>query len=193
MLKRVFIGGLWGSLVSFPIFFFFQSWFGVQQLLAAVLTGVTISLVLEAFIPTGFPIPKDITTFTCLGLSAFCLWVVMDGIVTGEIHNLPRSRGGFGQPGFSHKSSWDSNPLDFGANFLAWGAFGAIVIGIPIYWYRKAIRDTSGISSPAFDKFDDTIEKLQKWSPSNASVIAVFIIAFCSILVFFYLLILLGS
>jgi hypothetical protein len=191
-IEGMLVGALLAGGILAPLAFFFKSYLGVYDLVAGVIAGAIVGFILKACIPKGFPIPKNITTFTCLGMSAFCFWVIIDGIITGEIHDLPRRRAGVGK-GFARMWSWKSDPIDFTFLLFMWTLGGALCVGIPLWYYLKAIREASRDDSlPNPTKLQITFAEWEKLS-KNTQGIVVFIIAVSSMLVVFYLLVLLKS
>src|SRR5690242_20742664 len=89
-IKGMMGGTLLATVILMPCLFFLQPYVTTHHVIAGIMTSALLGLILKACIPKGFPIPKDITTISSLGVSAFCFWVVIDGIVTGAIHDLPR-------------------------------------------------------------------------------------------------------
>ncbi len=131
------VGALLAGAVLAPLAFFFKSYLGVYDLVAGVIAGAIVGFILKACIPKGFPIPKNIITFTCIGMSTFCFWVIIDGIITGEIHDLPRRRAGVGK-GFARMWSWKSDPIDFSFLVFMWTLGGALCVGIPLWYYLRS-------------------------------------------------------
>ena len=192
-IKGLLVGALLAGAVFAPVAVFFKLHFAVDDLVAGVITGAILGFILKACIPKGFPIPKDLTTFTCLGLSAVSLWLAIDGIITGEIHHLPHRKADVSSKGFGNLLLWTSDPVGFSFTAFVWILVGALCVGTPVWYYLKAIRETLGKDSfSAPTELQSIFAEWEKLS-KNTQAIALFIITLSSILVFFYLLILLKS
>ena len=172
---------------------FFKLHFGVDDLVAGVITGGILGFILKASIPKGFPIPKDLITFACLGMSAISLWLAIDGIIKGEIHHLPRRKADMTSKGFRDMLLWTEDPVGFSFTAFVWILVGSLCVGTPLWYYLKAIRETLGNDSSSVPtKLQSIFAEWEKLS-KNTQAIFIFIITVSSILVFFYLLILLKS
>jgi len=189
-LKAALVGCFSGVSLSFLIIFCFKLDFRIANILPSAIVGLLVGILPAVCLPKGFSLPKDLTTISFLGLGSFCFWVLVDGILKGEIHGFPK--GGFLR-GFTKIISWDEYPPIFLMCALYWGGLGILTVGAPIWYFRKAIRDTSGADLlPGSKQFQNIFSEWRKLS-GGPQAIVVFVIAVSSILVFFYLLILLRS
>jgi hypothetical protein len=183
------VGGLFGGLVILFIRLCLQLNIGVRDIFPGVVAGAVVGFVPYLFLPPGFSLLNDITTLTFRGMGTFCLWIVADGLMKGEIHGLPK--GGFVR-GFMTLISWKEYAPIFLMCVVYWSVLAVLWIGGPIFYFRKAIRDTSPLTPlPRSSRFSPIYDKWKE-SPENLRVIFIFTVALSSILVFFYLALLLG-
>lgn len=182
--KSGLLGGLWAGAAVIFARWCANAHIGVLEIFPGVVAGTAAAVVPFAFLPRGFSLPNDIRTLTFRGIGTFCLWVVADGLMKGEIRGLPK--GGFFQ-GFMTLISWKEYAPIFLMCLVYWSALALLFSGAPIFYFRKAIRDTSPlISLPGSSTFDPL---LNKWNecPEDLRAVFVFTVALSSILVFLYL------
>ncbi len=139
------------------------------------MAGAVVGLIPALCLPNGFSLPKDITTITHRAIGAFCLWVGANGLVKGEIHGIDRR--GFLRA-FNEPVLWERDPLLFLTYFLVWSAVGIITTAIPVFYFLKAIRDTSGFTSAPLPGEKTLLPTYRKWKdlPENFQAIFVFTI-----------------
>lgn len=184
------VGGLWGGGAVVFLRWCFQLNVDALDILPGATAGAVAAFVPLALLPRGFSLPKDITTLTFRTIGTFCLWVVADGLVKGEIHGLPK--GGFLR-GFMTLISWKEYAPIFLMCVVYWGVLAALTIGAPIFYFRKAIRDTSPLTPlPGASRINPIYDKWKEY-PENFRAIFVFTIALSSILMLFYLALVLRS
>ena len=180
------IGGFWGATIVILLRLAFRSNIGVADGIAGAMAGAVVGLIPALCLPNRFSLPKDITTITHRAIGAFCLWVGANGLVKGEIHGIDRR--GFLRA-FNEPVLWERDPLLFLTYFLVWSAVGIITTAIPVFYFLKAIRDTSGFTSAPLPGEKTLLPTYRKWKdlPENFQAIFVFTIVLSSILVFFLL------
>ena len=188
--KGALIGGFFGSVITILLSLCFSLRFDAADILPGTIAGSIVGFFPVACLPKGFSLPKDITTITFLSIGAFCFWVLADGIVKGQIHGFPK--GGF-LKGFTELISWKEYPPIFVVCVLYWSGLGILTVGVPIYYFRKAIRETSRVEVSTEEKTLQNILSDWKTLPENTRAVSVFILAVSTILVFCYLLIILKS
>ncbi len=183
-LKGALVGGLWVGGFSTVVVRCVKSNYGFDDFLTGAIAGALIGFVPAVCLPKGFSLPKDITTLTHQAISAFCFWVVTDGLVKGEIHGIDRRRV---FRAFNELVSWEKYPMAFVTYFFVWSVIGAVSLSVPVFYYLKAIHETSpSISSP---RIGTVLSVYSKWQelPENFRAVFVFTIALSSILVLLYL------
>jgi hypothetical protein len=191
--KGMVFGAFLGAGVLMPFVLLFKSSFGVSEIVPGAMSGAALGFILKAFLPRAHPVPKDLTTLTYLSISAFCLWVVADGLVKGEIHGMP-SRGNF-IGGFIELWSWKKNPGGFLVYLFFWVVFGLGFVGGPIWYYLKAVRESGQsdandapnlASLPGATALLSIYEEFRAL-PENTQAIVLFTVIFCSMLILLYL------
>jgi hypothetical protein len=178
-LKEALVGAFWVGGILLVFLWCFKSNVRVIDVLPGAMAGAVIGYIPTLFFPKGFSLPRDITTITHQAISAFCLWVAADGLVKGEIHGIDNRRI---LRAFVETVSWKNDPIVFWTYLLVWSVIGSISLAIPIFYFSKAIHDTSPpISSP---RESAVLRAYNKWKelPENFQAIFVFTIALSSIL-----------
>ena len=86
-------------------------------------------------------------------------------------------------------TSWsESPPIGFWFNVLIWGVLGCAMLITPVFYFLKAIRDTSGVASLPGEKTLLPIYRKWKELPESFQIVFVSTVTLSSILVGFYLL-----
>jgi len=160
----------------------FKTGIGLDDIGPAAMAGAASGLIPALCLPKGFSLPNDITTIFFRIISASCWWALAYGITNRSIYELP------GRHLPTHANgwlSWGQEPGLFLIAALELGLVGLLSTSVPIFYYLKAIKETSSLSTP-----DDSPVRhvVGTWSQlSAAQVIVMSVIVFCALLVLFYI------
>ena len=140
--KASFIGGAFGAFFIILCRWSLRMGVGFDDILAATTAGAVSGFIPALCLPRGFSLPNDITTVFWRGISALSWWALAYGILKGRIHKLP-GRNRLSRDGWF---LWEQEPVSFIMAAFAWIVVGSISAGVPIFYYRKALRETSSLS-----------------------------------------------
>jgi hypothetical protein len=161
--------------------------------IAGALAGAVVGLIPAVVLPSRFSLPKDITTLFCQGWGLYFLWMVTDGIAKGRFLSFfPRRRYFRNPSAIEPPVSWSEEPTLFLLLALLLTVLGVIIAGIPVWYYLKAIYDTSPRTILFPERGVSAVYSKWKDLPENYQAVFVFTIALSSILVVLYLLLLFG-
>ncbi len=155
---------------------------GLDDIAAAAMAGAIAALIPALCLPRGFTLPNDVTTVILRVISATCWWALAYGIVKGSIYQLPDRHRPTHANGWL---SWGQEPGLFLISAFEWGVVGLMFISIPIYYYLKAVKETSSFSGPDAGPVRHINGPRSQFSTAQA--IAIALIVLCALLVLFYI------